>query len=407
MLANQRLSLLVVGLVAGFAGLSACRGTPPAMTTLAEANARFAGDLYGQVAIGAGNRFFSPYSISSALGMSLLGARGETQTQMQRVLLAGGDHHAQLGALTRQLAGEPGQARPFSLTVANALWLQADFTLREEYLDSTQRHYGTSPHTVDYRSDPEAARRRINDWVADQTRQKIQDLLAPGRLAEDTRLVLTNAIYFKSAWQAAFDANDTRTEPFHRRDGSTVPAPLMSQTGRFAYREIDDAQVLWLPYKGSELAMVVALPRTVDGLAALEASLTADALLALAAGRDASIQRVEVQLPRFRLEQTLDLVPSLAALGMPAAFAPATADFSGMTGGRDLYINAVVHKAFVEVDEQGTEAAAATAVEMTLTSMPFTPQEAIVFRADRPFLFFIAHQPSRTILFLGRLEDPS
>lgn len=434
MLRNSWIVLAAAGLLVAAGFLPACSETPPAVNH-DEAGARFAWNLYRQTADTDGNLFFSPYSVASALGMTLLGARGVTEREMQLVLFGGANHHDELGRLTRQLiaanepapdappadprqgggpggigpgGGEPDpDAPPYELTVANALWLQDGFTLRQEFLDASERHYGARPFTVDYNAQPEAARRRINDWVSDQTRQRIEDLLAPGSVHELTRLILTNAIYFKSGWQSPFVEGATVPAPFHRGDGSTVEAPLMRQTSRLAYRELDQAQVLRLPYRGGELAMLVVLPRTPDGLAAFEASLTPDALLDLIAGEGETTRRVEVHLPRFRVEHTLDLGPHLAVLGMPSAFVAGQADFSGMTGSRDLMIDAVVHKAFVEVDEEGTEAAAATAVTMMVTSMPGPQDDPIVFKADRPFLFAILHQASRAILFLGRVTDPS
>lgn len=421
--------LALAGLLAAGGGLMGCNESPAAVA-LEEANARFAWDLYRQVAPGGGNLFFSPYSITSALGMTLLGARGGTQQEMQQVLFAGGDHHEQLGALMRRLTGPaapaaeppadpagPGAPRmgsdqaddepPFELTVANALWLQDDLPLRAAFLDAARRHYEAEPFSVDFKGQPEAARQRINGWVSDQTRQRIQDLLAPGTVTPATRLVLSNAIYFKSGWQSGFNEAATGPAPFHLPTGGTVEAPLMRQTDRFGYREIEGAQVLRLPYRGQDLAMIVVLPRAHDGLGELEARLTPETLLELAAGRDLPVQRVEVHLPRFRIEQSLDLGADLAALGMPSAFSPGRADFSGLAGTQDLVIDAVVHKAFVAVDEEGTEAAAATAVTVMVTSMPGPQEDPIVFRADRPFLFLITHQPSGTILFLGRVVDPA
>ena len=343
--------LPAAGLLAGIGLVMACSGESPAAPTLEEAGARFAWDLYGRLAAEEGNLFFSPYSASSALGMTLLGARGQTQKQMQEVIFGGGDHHEELGGLTRWLAGgtgtddapggvpQPGglrssggpgqlgagpdsgglartgphgaEERPYELTVANALWLQEGFPLREEFMSASRRHYGASPFEVDYRTDPESARGRINDWVAEETRQRIQDLLAPGSLTPLTRLVLTNAVYFKSSWDKQFQEPATQPEPFRLADGTTVETPMMRQTDRFAYREIEGAQVLRLPYAGHDLAMIVVLPGAVDGLATLEKTLTGDALLELVAGRGEEMRRVAVMLPRFRIEQAMDLIPPL------------------------------------------------------------------------------------------------
>ncbi|MDY0109367.1 MAG: serpin family protein [Candidatus Krumholzibacteria bacterium] len=421
------MSRLIRALTAGLAVvglLPACKESP-ATANLAEANLAFAWALYGRIAEDSGddNLFFSPYSVASALGMTLLGARGETARQMQQVLFAGGDGHAELGALQRQLAGAepvpapgsapgpalgaPVAADPFQLTVANALWLQAGYPLRPDFTAATRQHYGAQPFTADFAADPQAATGRINEWVADQTNQRIKDLLAPGSLTPATRLVLANAIYFKAAWQIPFAKETTAPAPFHRHGGGSIEVPLMRQIDRFGYQESPDLQVVRLPYTGRDLAMVVILPRTVDGLPALEASLDAAGLRELIAARNLPPRRVEVHLPRFRLEPSLALGPVLAALGMPAAFTPDRADFSGMNDRCDLFIDAVAHKAFVAVDEAGTEAAAATAVTMMVTSVLGPQDEPIVFRADHPFLFGIVHEPSGTILFLGRLTAPA
>ncbi len=396
--------IVATGLLAAAGLVPACKDTTATTATMPpdEAAARFALDLYREHPEG-GNLFFSPYSIASALGMTALGARGETERQMREVLFAGGDHHAALGEVRQQLSGD----HPFQLEVANALWLQEGFAVRDGFLAATRDHYDAAPHMVDFQRQTTATIDRINGWVAERTQDRIRDLLSPAHVNAMTRLVLTNAIYFKGAWQDAFSKGATTPAPFHRPDGTTVEAPLMRRVGQYGYREQEDAQVLRLPYTGREAAMIVLLPRAADGLPALVATLTPTLLRDLAAGDGEVVQAVDVWLPRLRIEQTLDLPETLAALGMPAAFDPASADFSGINGSRDLYLGAVVHKAFVAVDEAGTEAAAATAAGVMVTSMPMPPKDPVEFRADRAFLFLIVHRPTGTVLFLGRLTDPS
>jgi serpin B len=364
---------------------------------------RFAFDLYARLKGAEGNLFLSPYSISTALAMTSAGARGETADQMAKVLClpeSGDEVHAAYGALQGDLnaAGEKGT---FELAVANRLWGQKGYGFLPDYLALVEKKYGAGLEQVDFAGATEAARQTINAWVEKQTRDKIKDLLKPGVLDAMTRLVLTNAIYFKGKWAEEFDKKATQEEDFFLTPEKKVAAPLMHQKAKFGYFEGDGLQALELPYQGGRLAMVVLLPKAKDGLAALEASLSADKV----AGWLGQLRRREVQvtLPRFKTTAEFSLKDMLVAMGMADAFG-GKADFSGMNGKKDLFISAVVHKAFVDVNEEGTEAAAATGVAVAAKSKPAPPP---VFRADHPFLFLIRDQKTGAILFLGRILDPT
>jgi len=372
----------------------------PELNQAAKAVNAFCVDLYTNLGEKEGNLFFSPYSLSTALGMTYAGARGNTAAEMAATLHfpAGDAVHPMLGALARHLDEDPG---PCELHVANALWCQRDYRLLAEFLEVAENNYRARASQMDFVADAEGARRTINAWVEDQTKERIKDLIGPGVLDALTRLVLTNAIYFKGQWMAQFDESRTMDGEFRVSPMERVQAPLMRQSDRFGYRETDGLQILELPYAGANLSMVVLLPREVDGLASLENGLTPAKLDEWLGGLVK--QEVAVTLPRFKLTSEFELGDVLARMGMPEAFT-FEADFSGMSGSKDLYISAVLHKAFVDVNEEGTEAAAATAVVMRQKSAPVRPKE---FVADRPFIFLIRDVRSGAILFAGRLVDPS
>jgi serine protease inhibitor len=372
---------------------------------IAESNSRFAIDLYGQLRAGDGNLFCSPYSASAALAMTYAGARGETATQMAKALefdLPESEVHPAFAELQESLNAvqEKGQVQ---FAIANSLWPQSGLALKPDFLALCQKYYDTSIRPVDYEGDTEGARKIINDWVEQQTNRKITDLLKPGMLLPATRLVLVNAIYFKGKWDKPFDSSKTQDQPFHVSADQTITAPLMYQKDDFGYAEFPDLQVLELPYRGHDLSMVVLLPRDANGLGALETKLTADNLAAWT--KDLSEEKVCVFLPKFTTTQEFSLSHALMAMGMTDAFSR-KADFSGMDGRKDLFISEVIQKAFVKVDEEGTEAAAATGVVML--GMAVQAEKPIpVFRADHPFLFLIRDNRTDSILFLGRIINPT
>jgi serpin B len=372
------------------------------MEAVIQGNTHFALDLYQQLRTADGNLFFSPYSISTALAMTWAGAGGDTQTQMAHALHFMLDQQglhpafALLGARLEE-TGERGQVQ---LKVANSLWPHKGVQFRKEYLALVRKSYGVRLTPVDF-GETEVARRTINAWVEDRTENRIKDLIAAGVLDSLTRLVLVNAIYFKGAWASPFDQDLSEAAPFQVTADEQVQAMMMTRKHTFRYAEEADLQVLELPYAGDDLSMLVLLPRAADGLAKLEESLgmeTLDKWTGVLAESE-----VQVSLPRFELSFPFRLDDTLKAMGMVAAFS-AEADFSGMDGSRELFIGAVLHKAFVAVDEQGTEAAAATAVVMQRKALTFP---AVVFRANHPFVFLIREQGTGSILFLGRVVNPA
>lgn len=367
---------------------------------------QFAVDLYAQLdrEQAGKNVFFSPTSISLALAMTAAGARGPTQSEMAQVLHLDADlsradaHYHQL--LQQWNATEP--KRAYQLRVANRLWGQKGFTIRPEFLALKRQQYGAEMLLLDF-AQAVAAAQEINQWIQQQTNDKIKDLVTPDVLGAQTRLVLTNAIYFKGDWLAPFDKRNTRDEDFAISAQAKVKVPLMHRKGSMGYAEEETFQALELSYAGRELSMVVLLPKTADGLPALEKSLTVGRLTALLPKLHA--REVMAYLPRFKMETSFALSPTLQALGMKRAFSSA-ADFSGISGREDLAISDVIHKAFVDVNEEGTEAAAATAVIMRAMAMRPT-QPVPVFRADHPFLFLIRDTRTGSILFMGRLVNPA
>ncbi len=398
--ANTLLSALL-GLLLALPAAAGERGQ--ARRAAASSNA-FGLGLYAELRSEPGNVFLSPASIELALGMTAAGARGKTRAQMIDVLeleRLGRRHQAALGALNRTL----GEGRAgVELSLANALWGQRDEPFKKPFLAALRKRYGAGLRLLDFRTAAEAARKTINTWVADKTAQKIQDLLQPGDVDDATRLVLTNAIYFKGEWKVQFDPKRTMNQRFRLGEGEKVHVPMMRVTERFAYAERGGLQLLELPYRGGGLGMVIALPAEVDGLAAIEAELDTETLADWFSALDSRPRKVRVMLPRFEIQARYQLCDKLTALGMRLAFSSA-ADFRGMSKLAGLYISKVIHKTFVKVDEKGSEAAAATAVVMT-RGIGAKPQ-APLFRADRPFLFLIRDRASGAVLFLGRLANPA
>jgi serpin B len=392
--------LLVLIAPAAGAEKAESRGNPDAAEAV-RGNTAFALDLYGRLRGREGNLFLSPESISTALAMTYAGARGRTAEEMAATLhftLSPERLHPAMAALLRDLGGRTGQGG-YSLSLANALWAQRGHPFLPEFLRLARDRYSAGVRELDFVNATEEARQTINDWVARQTKDKIRDLIAKGVLDASTRLVLTNAIYFKGDWTRPFPKEGTHDAPFHSGAGRDVKVPLMSQTAELGYLDGGTFQALELPYGSGDLSMVVFLPRKADGLADFERKLTPESL----AGWLAKLhtQEVEVSLPRFRVTAEFSLKDTLTAMGMPLAFS-GSADFSGMDGSRDLHISAVVHKAYVDVNERGTEAAAATAVAVA-TAAPLVTH---VFRADHPFLFLIRDRRTGSLLFLGRLTNP-
>ena len=376
---------------------------------LVDGNNAFAFDLYHQAIDGQENLFYSPYSISIALAMTYTGARGDTESQMATAMhynLSQDALHPAFNFVDQELnsRGEGAQGKDgegFRLNVVNAIWGQKDYSFLQEYLDTLAMNYGAGLRVLDFENAAEESRLTINGWVEDQTEERIKDLIPQGGINSMTRLVLTNAVYFNAAWASQFEESMTSPGDFHLLDGGSVQVPMMRQMEGFRYAEMDGFKAVELPYDGFELSMVLLVP---DGGRFEEVEQVLDS--ALVDGAIGALQSTEVMLtmPRFKLESSLGLNQALVALGMTDAFAPGAADFSGMDGSKDLFIADVIHKSFVEVDEAGTEAAAATAVVMEATSAPMQPVELNV---DRPFIFLIRDIETGTTLFVGRVMDPS
>ncbi len=375
--------------------------TSEGISKVVQANNQFALDVYSELKGEEGNLFLSPYSISTALAMTYEGARGQTAEEIARVFHFPTDdpeRRAAFAAVHNQLNEA---AADYTLRVANALWAQEDYRFLEAYLNVLQSYYAAKATNVDFGGEPEKARQTINAWVEERTERKIRDLFPQGTINGDTRLVLTNAIYFKGQWITQFDKRQTKNEAFHVSPDRSVNVPMMRLTGEgveFKYTQDEDVQVLEMPYKGAKLSMLVLLPRS-GGLAAFENALTLEKL----EGWRARLrkQRVDVFMPKFTFETKYFMKEVLQKMGMPTAFTGG-ADFSGMDGTRNLFIQHVIHQAFVDVNEEGTEAAAATGVSIGRTSVP----QVAVFRADRPFLFAIQDTGRGNLLFLGRVVNP-
>lgn len=389
-------SRFALALLVLFALPAAAKDAPQAA---AAGNSAFALELYAKLSSEPGNLFYSPYSLSMALGMTWAGARGATADEMAKTLHFGKDVHAGFAALNKRLLGrQPG----YQLSIANRLYVQQGYRLLDAFTAVTKEQYLAPVEAVDFGK--AETRAHINQWVEDQTNKRVKDLIGEGVLNSLTRLVLVNAIYFKGTWATEFDKKNTTPQPFFT-GSRKFDVPMMFRTmngrARVRYAELDGVQVLELPYQGGDVTMVVLLPQARDGLGALEKKLDAAQFERLVGALRPS--EVDVFLPRFRIEQSFALAPTLQAMGMPQAFSERSADFSGMSGRKDLYISAVIHKAFVEVNEEGTEAAAATAVVMMTKSV-----EPLrwTFRADHPFLFALRDTKSGSVLFLGRLDDP-
>lgn len=387
------------------------RPPPSDAGDLPQANNAFAWDLYDAVRGGGDNLFFSPYSISAALWMTQEGARGDTARQMRDVLHVGTtDPGAGYRGLTEALRApllHDGSAQPtarvpaYEIHVANALWGQVGYPFHAPFLERLAGVYGAPLERLDF-SDGPTARATINAWVERMTRDKIKDIVPEGLPPPQTRLAIANAIYFKAAWADPFSERATKEGDFHGAAG-VVRAPLMHRIDRFGHADLGAAHAVELPYRGGTTSMVLLVPKAVDGLATLESALTDGSLADLAARL--APRRVDVKLPRFEFTRMLDLGGTLHGMGMTLPFDAAKADFSGMSSAEKSWIGAVLHKAFVAVDEEGTEAAAATVLFLKGSDMG-PPDEPVVVHADRPFVFLIRHVPTGTVLFLGRVTDP-
>jgi len=383
-------------------------------------------DLHRQLARGEENLCLSPYSIQSALAMTFAGADGDTRTEMARVLHFPSDGdaiHLSFAALRRSLEEMSkktatiaeqskkggGPSEPITLAIANRLFAQSGYDFRDPFRELVKKFYGATFETLEFKKDPDGSRQHVNKWVADQTRDRIRDLIPQGGIKELTRLVLANAIYLKAPWQSEFNDAVTKPKPFHVHGAAPVNVSTMAQRKPFGYAKRDDFVVVALPYSGGELQFVILLPDQANGLAKLESKLSADLLTQSA---KLEPQDVDLELPKFKIEPTIPLGETLQALGMKTAFdvPQGSANFDKMSPRKPdkyLAISNVFHKTFIAVDEKGTEAAAATAVVMMeLSARLEKPKQPIEVKVDRPFLYAIQHVPSGACLFIGRVTDP-
>jgi serpin B len=380
-----------------------------AVAGLARSSNAFGFDLYQRLRQRPGNLILSPASVSTALTLTWGGARSTTAAQMKQVLhLEGGADAAMAasGELARSLQ-EP--KRPVTFRIANQLFGEKTYRFEAAYLERARAAYGAALEPLDFKSAPEPARAHVNEWVEKKTERRIKDLIPPGGIERDTRLLLVNAIYFLGDWEQPFPARQTRPAPFHLSAAEARTVPTMNQTGSFRIAAKDGVTALEMPYKGGEFSMVFLLPDRVDGLAALESGLDLKRLDALLAGLASELVSAAIPKLEIRPPESLSLGDDLKALGMPLAFDRDRADFTGMANPPDprdrLVLDKVFHKGWIRVDEKGTEAAAATAATMMFAGgLPSQPR---AFKADRPFLFLLRDTASGLVLFLGRVSDPS
>ena len=376
------------------------KATQEGINAVVTANNEFAIEFYNNItAEDDGNVFFSPWSLESALSMTYEGAKGQTATELQAVLRVPVDPEIRKPAFAAIMNNLNPQDAGYMLSTANALWAEPTFTFLEDYFDTVQNYYLGGVTNLDFMGDIEGSRQTINTWVEDNTNDKIKDLIPQGMLSPDTKLVLTNAVHFKGDWAIQFKEENTREGEFRTPDGTIQTDMMNLYDESFSYMENDDMQLLEMPYEGEELSMVILLPKT-DSLDDLEASLTIGNLntwLSSTWNADPIIT-----MPKFKFETKYFLAKKLAQMGMPTAFTGA-ADFSGISGGKDLFIDEVIHQAYVDVNEEGTEAAAATAIIMKITAI----MEPLRFTADHPFIFLIRDMESGQILFMGRVMDPT
>ncbi|KAG3293763.1 serpin B4 [Ictidomys tridecemlineatus] len=390
------------------------------MSSLSVANTKFTLDLFRKLRKDGDNVFYSPVSILSALAMLDLGARGNTALQMEKVLHFNEITEKATKKPTAPHAGESGNvhqeiqkfltelnkpSEAYNLKIANRVYGEKEFQFLQEYLDGIKKFYLATVESLDFKNAAEESRKRINSWVESQTNEKIKDLFPSGTIDQNTRLVLVNAVYFKGRWDKEFKKEWTTEAKFWQNKNVSKSVQMMAKSGHFNFAFLEDVQakILEMPYKGNDLSMVLLLPNEADGLQELEDKLTAEKLMEWTSPRSMEMTNVNVHLPRFKVEETYNLKTMLSAMGMEDVFCPQKADLSGMTGTQGLSVSKVVHKSFVEVNEEGTEAAATTGIVVKATS---APMPAISFYCDHPFLFFIKQNKTHSILFFGRVSSP-
>jgi len=394
-------------LISYSSALTAFDTSTNASINVPQADERFAFDLYSRLASSDnGNIFFSPYSLSSALEMVYEGARGMTALEMSSVLHLNADNIARRAEVATFIQKLNAPDKPCELSVANALWAQDAFPFKKDYLSLIKNTYFAEARNMDFVRSPEPSRQTINAWVSEKTRDRINDLLPHGSITADTSLVITNAVYFKGKWETPFKKENTKKDAFWITPDKTVQTDMMTlEWESFNYMENDQVQILKLPYEGNDLSMIIILPRSKD-IHGIERILTQAVLSKWQEGIYS--QKVDVVLPKFKFDAAYEMKNILTELGMKRAFDPGQADFSGVVdkvSGKNLLISGVYHKAWIDTNEEGTEAAAATAIVMSAMGRA-VDIEPKVFRADHPFIFLIQDDSTGHILFMGRVSDP-
>jgi serpin B len=378
---------------------------PQALKAFAQETNQFGFDLFQQLRRQEGNLFFSPYSIQSALAMTATGAKGDTAQQMTKVLHLPEEAARFTGMEQGLMLSLLNQPKGYYIRIANALWGQNKHPFNPEFVSLAQRSFRAEGRTMDFSKEPDQCRQTINAWVETQTNDRIKDLLPSGSITPLTRLVLTNAIYFKGLWQTPFDKNFTKPLDFTINADQKIKTDMMYRSGYLAYVENSDLQVVELPYQGGRLSMIVVLPKKKDGLGDVELTLSAQKLNSWVFGMKPV--KVNLTYPKIKTTYSASLSKTLPLMGMVNAFDSSMADFSGMDGTRELSISDVVHKAFCEINEEGTEAAAATGVVMRAKSAaPIKEPPPVEFKADHPYLYLIRDTQTGSLLFLGRVADP-
>lgn len=396
-----RRSLLILCLV--FAGNSVAFAEPEKVEHR-DNNTRFTLELFQRLGKDGENLAFSPSSIETAFAVALSGARGDTANEIARVFHTspGGEDRFIL-ELEEQLSllGKKGDLQ---VSTANGLWIATTLPIIRDFIELAKTKFHAEVRPGDFQNAAETVRQEINAWVLKKTQEKIPDLIAPGMLDAATSLVIVNALYFKGDWQAEFKKESTYIGDFLNGRGKTLQVPLMPQLGYFNYSDSNEAQLLELPYKGDDISMLVLLPKSRDGLKRLEESLTETSLASMI--NTLNSKEVSVTLPKFKMRNSMRLADVLQSLGIKTAFVFKQADFSGIEATKSVFISEVIHQAFIQTDEKGTEAAAATAIVMESGSMR-QQEQPVIFNADHPFLFFLRETKTGGILLMGRVADPS
>jgi serpin B len=378
------------------------------LNNVIDANNKFTLDLYSEYKTNKGNVFFSPYSISTALAMTYEGARGQTAEEIQKVFYFPKDSNIMREGYANLYTEINKTDKKYQLDTANALWAQNDYSFREDYFKTIDENYNGKVTNLDFKTDTENSRITINNWVENKTKDKIKDLIPEGILTPDTRLVLTNAIYFKANWSSQFIAEDTAKSKFTLSSGESTPSEMMHQTSYFNYGETKDLQILEMNYLGNDLSMIIILP-TENNLDSLENSISVSSLAKWKKNMDT--EEVQVSLPKFKFETKYLLAEDLKEMGMSNAFNKDLANFTGMWNKQrdeNLYISEVIHQTFIEVTEAGTEAAAVTAITTSeSTDISSRPSRPKIFTADHPFIFIIQQKDTGNILFMGRVNNPT